>query len=76
MFDDAARRHGWAGQALATVRESTWLGSVAQVTDTIGRLRDAGAGGFVCQAFAPFDDETIERLAAEVRPALERVVAE
>ena len=40
------------------------------MTDSIGRYREAGASGFICQAFGPFDDETIERLATEVRPGL------
>jgi hypothetical protein len=40
------------------------------VTEAIGRSRAAGASGFIGQAFGPFDDETIERLATEVRPAL------
>jgi hypothetical protein len=54
---------------LAGIRESTWLATTAQVTDAIGAYRAVGASGFIGQAFGPFDDETIERLAAEVRPA-------
>ena len=31
----------------------------------------AGAGGFIAQAFGPYDHETFERLAGEVWPAIE-----
>ena len=70
VFLEAARRHGWADEVLAGIRESTWLATTAQVTDAIGAYRAVGASGFIGQAFGPFDDETIERLAAEVRPAI------
>jgi alkanesulfonate monooxygenase SsuD/methylene tetrahydromethanopterin reductase-like flavin-dependent oxidoreductase (luciferase family) len=70
VFLEAARRHGWSGEVLAGIRESTWLATTGEVTDAIGRYRDAGARGFICQAFGPYDDETIERLAREVRAAL------
>jgi alkanesulfonate monooxygenase SsuD/methylene tetrahydromethanopterin reductase-like flavin-dependent oxidoreductase (luciferase family) len=70
VFLEAARRHGWAGEVLAGIRESTWLATASEVTDAIGRYREAGAGGFIGQAFGPYDDETIERLAGEVRAGL------
>ena len=35
------------------------------------RYREAGAGGFIAQAFGPYDVETVERLAAEVWPRLD-----
>lgn len=70
VFAAAARRHGWTGEVLAGTRDSIWVATPAQVTDAIGRYRAAGARGFVCQAFGPYDDETIERLAGEVLQAL------
>jgi alkanesulfonate monooxygenase SsuD/methylene tetrahydromethanopterin reductase-like flavin-dependent oxidoreductase (luciferase family) len=67
-FARAARAHGWKGELEAYVRQTTWLTTPDQAGETLERYQAAGAGGFIAQAFGPYDDETIERLATEVRP--------
>jgi alkanesulfonate monooxygenase SsuD/methylene tetrahydromethanopterin reductase-like flavin-dependent oxidoreductase (luciferase family) len=70
VFTRAARAHGWSGELEAYVRGSAWITTPDATAEALERHRAAGAGGFIAQAFAPYDDETIERLATEVRPAL------
>ena len=70
LFAIAAERHGWRGEVLESVRASTWLASPTMVVEALERYRTAGSAGFICQAFGPYDDETIDRLATEVRPQL------
>jgi alkanesulfonate monooxygenase SsuD/methylene tetrahydromethanopterin reductase-like flavin-dependent oxidoreductase (luciferase family) len=70
VFGEAARVHGWTGELEAYVRRSAWLTTPDAAAAALLRYRSAGAGGFIAQAFAPYDDETIERLATEVGPAL------
>lgn len=70
VFAAAAKRHGWTGETLDHVRGSTWLGGAEAIAESLERYREAGAAGFIGQAFGPYDDETITRLATEVRPAL------
>jgi alkanesulfonate monooxygenase SsuD/methylene tetrahydromethanopterin reductase-like flavin-dependent oxidoreductase (luciferase family) len=65
-FTSLVAHHGWP----AEVWEHAWLGGPGWVTERLRAYRDAGAGGFVAQVITPFDQETIERLAREVRPAL------
>ena len=70
VFEHAAAERGWRGEVLEYVRASTWLARPAQVAVALGRYRQAGAAGFICQVFGPYDDETIVRLATEVRDTL------
>jgi alkanesulfonate monooxygenase SsuD/methylene tetrahydromethanopterin reductase-like flavin-dependent oxidoreductase (luciferase family) len=70
VFARAARAHGWNGDLEADVRRTAWLTTPDAAVEAIERYRSAGAGGFIAQAFGPFDDETIERLVTDVRPAL------
>lgn len=70
VFAAAAAAHGWVGPVLDHVRASTWLARPDEVAEALARYREAGAAGFICQLFGPYDDETIERLASEVRAAL------
>lgn len=65
-FASLVDHHGWPEY----VWEHAWLGSPAFIADRLHAYRAAGAGGFVVQVIEPFDHETIERLAGEVRPAL------
>ena len=74
-FSRAARAHGWTGELEAYVRSSAWLTTPDGAVRALERYRQAGAGGFIAQAFGPYDDETIERLATEVRPALAATAA-
>ncbi len=46
------------------------------VADTIYRYWKVGARGFVCSGAFPFDLETIERLGRDVRPRLEKLIAQ
>jgi alkanesulfonate monooxygenase SsuD/methylene tetrahydromethanopterin reductase-like flavin-dependent oxidoreductase (luciferase family) len=66
VFTKLVDLHGWP----AEVWEHAWLGSPAFVAERLRAYREAGAGGFIAQVISPFDHETIERLAREVRPAL------
>jgi alkanesulfonate monooxygenase SsuD/methylene tetrahydromethanopterin reductase-like flavin-dependent oxidoreductase (luciferase family) len=70
VFAAAARERGWTGEILDYVRASSWLARPMDVAAALVRYREAGAAGFICQAFGPYDEETIERLALEVRPAV------
>jgi alkanesulfonate monooxygenase SsuD/methylene tetrahydromethanopterin reductase-like flavin-dependent oxidoreductase (luciferase family) len=65
-FADLVALHGWPEY----VWEHAWLGDPAWIAERLRAYREAGAGGFVAQVIQPFDHETIERLAREVRPAL------
>ncbi|CAN5722417.1 hypothetical protein BH23CHL8_BH23CHL8_00030 [soil metagenome] len=69
-FERAAAARGWDGEIREYVRASAWLGRPAEVAEALGRYREAGAAGFICQVFGPYDDETIVRLANEVRPTV------
>jgi alkanesulfonate monooxygenase SsuD/methylene tetrahydromethanopterin reductase-like flavin-dependent oxidoreductase (luciferase family) len=70
VFEGWVREHRWPGSVLEEVRESTWCTTPALAVEALSRYRRAGAGGFISQAVGPYDDETVERLAREVRPAL------
>jgi alkanesulfonate monooxygenase SsuD/methylene tetrahydromethanopterin reductase-like flavin-dependent oxidoreductase (luciferase family) len=70
VFTAAAVAHTWEGEVLGYVRASTWLGRPAEIVEALARYREAGAAGFIAQAVGPYDDETITRLATEVRDAL------
>jgi alkanesulfonate monooxygenase SsuD/methylene tetrahydromethanopterin reductase-like flavin-dependent oxidoreductase (luciferase family) len=69
-FVRAARAHGWEGELEQYVRHTSWLTTPESAGEALERYCAAGAGGFIAQAFGPYDDETIDRLATEVRPAL------
>jgi alkanesulfonate monooxygenase SsuD/methylene tetrahydromethanopterin reductase-like flavin-dependent oxidoreductase (luciferase family) len=70
IFTAMAVAHTWEGETLDYVRDSTWLGRSADIADALVRCREAGAAGFIAQAVGPYDDETVPRLATEVRDAL------
>jgi alkanesulfonate monooxygenase SsuD/methylene tetrahydromethanopterin reductase-like flavin-dependent oxidoreductase (luciferase family) len=67
VFEEEVRVHRWSGPMLAT----TWTGTAQQIADAIIKYRSRGATGFSASVAAPLDLETIERLAAEVRPIVE-----
>jgi len=70
VFEAAARAHGWTGPIEAEVRATAWLTTPAGAIDALRQYRQAGASGFVAQVFGPYDAETMERLAQDVRPAI------
>jgi alkanesulfonate monooxygenase SsuD/methylene tetrahydromethanopterin reductase-like flavin-dependent oxidoreductase (luciferase family) len=70
-FARAAQERGWTGETLTYVREAAWLTTPDEAVEALQRYRAAGAGGFIAQAFGPYDDETFERLAGEVWPAVQ-----
>ena len=49
---------------------ATWLGSVDDVLDRIRTYRALGVSGLIVEMPAPFDYETLRRLAEDVRPRL------
>ena len=49
---------------------STWLGTVDDIVDRIRTYRALGISGLIVEMPAPFDHETLRRLAEEVRPQL------
>jgi alkanesulfonate monooxygenase SsuD/methylene tetrahydromethanopterin reductase-like flavin-dependent oxidoreductase (luciferase family) len=51
------------------LRRSNLGGTVAEVTDRVGRLRDLGASRVYFQLMDPTDEEHLELLATEVVPA-------
>jgi alkanesulfonate monooxygenase SsuD/methylene tetrahydromethanopterin reductase-like flavin-dependent oxidoreductase (luciferase family) len=57
------------------VRDHAWLGPPEEIAAWALQLQSRGAGGLIVQVAYPFDLETIERLAREVRPRLMEVVA-
>ena len=70
VFAAAAEQHGWRGETLTEVRATAWLTTPELAVRALERYRAAGAGGFIAQAFGPYDTQSIERLAAEVWPAV------
>jgi alkanesulfonate monooxygenase SsuD/methylene tetrahydromethanopterin reductase-like flavin-dependent oxidoreductase (luciferase family) len=62
---DLLRRHGMEGY-----NRQPWLGPPAAIAERISRYRAMGFGWLVVDSLAPFDEESIERLATEVRPLL------
>jgi alkanesulfonate monooxygenase SsuD/methylene tetrahydromethanopterin reductase-like flavin-dependent oxidoreductase (luciferase family) len=50
---------------------STWTGTVDDIVDRIGAYRALGISGLIVEMPAPFDDETLHRLAEDVRPLLD-----
>jgi alkanesulfonate monooxygenase SsuD/methylene tetrahydromethanopterin reductase-like flavin-dependent oxidoreductase (luciferase family) len=59
----------------ASVRNHAWLGPAEDIAAWALQLQGHGAGGLIVQVAHPFDVETIERLAREVRPRLTAVAA-
>jgi alkanesulfonate monooxygenase SsuD/methylene tetrahydromethanopterin reductase-like flavin-dependent oxidoreductase (luciferase family) len=67
VFDDQAVARGWRGDVLNYILPSVWTGTAADIAVRLQAFADAGLDGFVAQVYPPYDVETIERLAAEVR---------
>ena len=51
--------------------DATWTGTVDEVVDRIEAYRALGISGLIVEMPAPFDDETLHRLAEDVRPRLD-----
>ena len=51
------------------------VAGVRGMIEILDRYKQAGARGFILYFMAPFDHETIERVATEVRPKLEEAIA-
>jgi F420-dependent oxidoreductase-like protein len=59
------------GRSETDARDTVLAGSVAQIQDTLGRLRDAGVHMLCIPTFLPrWDLEQLDRLITEVAPAL------
>jgi alkanesulfonate monooxygenase SsuD/methylene tetrahydromethanopterin reductase-like flavin-dependent oxidoreductase (luciferase family) len=56
----------------AAADESFWAGTVESVAERLAAFVDAGFSGFTIEQLAPFDEETLVRLATEVKPLVER----
>jgi alkanesulfonate monooxygenase SsuD/methylene tetrahydromethanopterin reductase-like flavin-dependent oxidoreductase (luciferase family) len=70
-FEEQMRVHGWPEQVRT---DMAWTGTAEEVADALIAFARAGANGFSASVAAPFDIETIERLATEVRPMLDGAV--
>ena len=68
-LDRVARHHGMSSAPEALV------GSPDEVAEKIAAYEQVGIRGFIVGFAEPFDSETIERLATEVRPRLLQLVA-
>jgi alkanesulfonate monooxygenase SsuD/methylene tetrahydromethanopterin reductase-like flavin-dependent oxidoreductase (luciferase family) len=55
----------------ASIRSVVWAGTPRQVVDWLTPFVEAGAGSFSPQIGWPYDRETIERLAGEVKPLVD-----
>lgn len=66
VFARAAQERHWTGDLEAYVRQAAWLTTPDGALRALAAYRAAGAGGFIAQAFGPYDTETVERLATEV----------
>ena len=55
--------------------QEAFVGSADEIAEKIGAYARVGIKGFIVTFAEPFDIETIERLATEVRPRLEQLVA-
>ncbi len=59
----------WSGEVLQHIAAiGLWQATASGVTDAIGALQSAGAGGFIAQVYPPYDHETIEALASVIAP--------
>lgn len=67
FFEAQVQLHGWD----ESMTSFTWAGTPAQVTEWILSYRKAGLDAFSPSVAAPLDLESIERLAGEVRPAVD-----
>jgi alkanesulfonate monooxygenase SsuD/methylene tetrahydromethanopterin reductase-like flavin-dependent oxidoreductase (luciferase family) len=56
--------------------EQLFLGSVDDVVERLRRYVEIGVTGFIVEMPAPFDQETLERIANDVRPRLDRIAAD
>jgi alkanesulfonate monooxygenase SsuD/methylene tetrahydromethanopterin reductase-like flavin-dependent oxidoreductase (luciferase family) len=68
VFERLMEKHRWPEE----VRKHAWLGSAEWAAARIGALAEAGAGGLVVQLASPYDLETVEALAAAMRPTVAR----
>jgi alkanesulfonate monooxygenase SsuD/methylene tetrahydromethanopterin reductase-like flavin-dependent oxidoreductase (luciferase family) len=64
VFESLMQRHQWPEE----VRGHAWLGTPEWAAARIGDLAAAGAGGLIIQLASPYDLETVEGLAAAMRP--------
>lgn len=67
VADELIAVHQWP----ASIRSVVWAGTPQQVADWLTPFVEAGVGSFSPQIGWPYDRETIERLAGEVRPLVD-----
>ncbi len=64
VFEGLMRKHQWPEE----VRHHAWLGTGEWAAERIAALAEAGAGGLIVQLASPYDLETVDTLAAAIRP--------
>jgi alkanesulfonate monooxygenase SsuD/methylene tetrahydromethanopterin reductase-like flavin-dependent oxidoreductase (luciferase family) len=69
VLEAVAERHGMTSPPVGIV------GGPDSVAERIAAFWNAGVKGFIVRFAEPFDDESIERLASEVRPRLAELIA-
>lgn len=67
----ALLRHNRTDESLPERDDTFWTGTAEMLTEKMLAYRRIGFHTFVVELPAPYDEETIESLAREVRPALE-----
>jgi alkanesulfonate monooxygenase SsuD/methylene tetrahydromethanopterin reductase-like flavin-dependent oxidoreductase (luciferase family) len=68
---DMAKPFRWSPEVHAEMASTTWGGPAEHVVEQLQPLKATGLDGLVIMALPPFDYESLERFAREVRPALE-----
>ncbi|HEV3483768.1 MAG TPA: hypothetical protein VG106_00060, partial [Vicinamibacterales bacterium] len=55
--------------------ETFWIDTPERTAERLLEYRELGVNTFVPEIPAPYDDETLERLVREVKPAVDRLMA-
>ena len=69
-FEAYAGHFAWTDETRQAMQEGLFVGSVDDVASMLQPFLDAGLDGLIYQALPPYDLETIQALASELRPAL------
>ena len=67
-FEAQVRLHGWGPE----MTSFAWVGTAERIAESVARYRDAGVDGVSLSVAAPLDIESLERLARDVRPLVDR----
>jgi len=74
-FESLASHFRWSPETRASIEGSTFGGTPERVVEQLAPFLEAGLDGLVISVLPPFDLESLERLANEIRPALEARMA-